>query len=212
MSPSPRAAAFTSAERALIRRLDTPQKVQRWLHHDVRYNFERDGKPTLRSLRRVVRDKKAHCLEGALAAAAILRQHGYPPLLLCMEARDIDHNLFIYRQAGRWGAVAKSRDVNLIGRDPVYPTLWDLVISYFPFYWNYWTGDKADLTLRGYATLKLGRFRRDWVTAEEDLWFIEDYLYGLPYRALFPRAQKRFFLSPKDGKLRYLGHRPRWSA
>ena len=93
---------------------------------------------------------------------------------------------------------------NLIGREPIYRTLWDLVMSYFPFYWNYWTGDRQDLTLRGYATMKLERFCRDWVTAEEDLWFIEDYLYGIPYRALFPRRQRRLYLSTREQKIVWL--------
>ena len=191
---------FTPSERALIRRLNTPERVQRYLS-GLTYNFEKDGRPTLRSFRRVARDGVAHCLEGVLSAAAILQQHGYPPLVLCMEARDIDHNLFIYRRRGRWGSIAQSRDPNLLGRDPVHRTLWELAMSYHPHYWNYFTGDKTDLTLRGYAQVNLNRFRQNWVTTEEDLWFVEDYLYEIPYRFLVPRNRRKLYLSTREEKV-----------
>ena len=47
---------------------------------------------TLRSFRGVVRHGTAHCLEAALAAAVILEQHGWPPLVLTFESIDeLDH-------------------------------------------------------------------------------------------------------------------------
>lgn len=194
---------FTEKERALIRRLDTPRKVQRWLD-GLRYNWERDGKPTLRSLRGVLRTSQAHCLEGAVAAAAILREHGYPPLLLCLEARDIDHNLFLFREKGLWGAVGQSRDPNLKYRPPRYATPRDLAMSYYPYYWHYFTKDVTDLALRGYTRVNLARFGRSWATAEEDLFFLEDFLYGLTYKALFPVPGRRRYISPRKGKLRWV--------
>ena len=194
---------LTEKEREIVRRCDTPEKVQRWLD-GLRYNWERRGKATLRSFRRVARDRVAHCLEGAVAAAAIMRQHGYPPLLLCMEARDIDHNLFIFQRRNLWGAVAQSRDPNLRGRMARYKTLHELVMSYYPYYWNYWTKDHTDLTLRGFAKVNLGVFRQDWITSEKDLFFIEDYLYKIPYVTLFPVPGRRRFISPRRGKLRWV--------
>jgi hypothetical protein len=84
----------------------------------MRYNRERAA-PTLRSFRGVVRTGEAHCLEAALFAAVILEQHGYPPLLLSLESQDrLDHVLFVFRERGRWGSVARSRDVGLHGRRP----------------------------------------------------------------------------------------------
>src|SRR5512143_4045245 len=99
---------FTPAERRLIRRLDTPARVQAFLN-SLPYNDERGpAGETLRSFREVVRRRTAHCLEAALAAAVVLEQHGYPPLVLSFESVDkLDHVLYAFRQDGRWGAVAR---------------------------------------------------------------------------------------------------------
>ena len=105
---------FTPHERRLIARLKTPALVQAWLN-GLRYNTEEGGE-TLRSFRGVVREGRAHCLEAALAAAVILEHHGYPALVLSFESVDLlDHVIFVYREKGRWGSIARSRDPE-IGR------------------------------------------------------------------------------------------------
>ena len=109
-SPPP-LSAFTPAERRLIRRLRTPSAVQRFLNK-LPYNTETRGE-TFRSFRQVVRHRKAHCAEAALFAATILEQHGYPPLLLSIESADLlDHVIYLYRRGGRWGTVARSRELS----------------------------------------------------------------------------------------------------
>ena len=125
--------AFTTAEWRLIQRLDTPVKVQKYFS-SLAYNRESDG-PTLRSFRELVKFEEAHCLEAAVAAAVILEQHGYPPLLLDLESHDLlDHVLFVFRMNGGWGSIGRSRDIGLHGRKPVYRSLRDLAWSYFdPF-------------------------------------------------------------------------------
>ncbi len=193
---------FTRRELEIIKRCDAPEKVQAFLVDEIEYNWEKDGIKTLRSFRRVIRDRVAHCIEGALTATAILSQHGYPPKILCMEARDIDHNVFVFKRGNKIGSVAKSRDNNLLGREPKYKTYRGLVMSYYPFYYNEFTKDKNDLTLRGYAIVDLGKIKQDWITAEEDLWFIEELLYKIKYRALFPIHGKKFYYSPsQDGNI-----------
>jgi hypothetical protein len=93
---------FRPAERRLIDRLSTPRLVQDWLR-TLSYNLEPRG-PALRTFRGVVRHGEAHCLEGALAAATILEQHGDPPIVLDLASQDkLDHVLFLYRRDGRWG-------------------------------------------------------------------------------------------------------------
>ena len=94
-------ADFTPAERRLIRRLDTPSRVQAYLN-GLPYNDERKPQgETLRSFREVVRRRTAHCLEAAIAAAVILEQHGYPPLVLSFESIDkLEHVLFVYNRRG----------------------------------------------------------------------------------------------------------------
>src|ERR1700761_6222830 len=121
---------FTPAEQSVFRRLDSPEKIQRFVD-DLRYNKEPGG-VTCRSPRRVMRDRTAHCMEGALFAAAALRMLGDPPLLLDLEAvHDDDHVLAIFRRRGLWGAIAKSNYSGLRFREPVYRTLRELAMSYF---------------------------------------------------------------------------------
>jgi hypothetical protein len=188
---------LTPEEITLISRLDTPVKVQRYIDKNISY----DDSPTIKSFRRVLKSKKAHCLEGALFAASILFYYHYPPLLLCCEARDMDHLLFVYRKKGMWGAIGQSLHHELRLREPMYPTLRELVLSYMPYYWN---GEskrpdrETDLTLRGYALVDLGIFEEDWITAKQDLEIINSYLYDIPYRWLFPKDKERVFYMCND--------------
>src|ERR1700755_3106012 len=93
---------FTTAERAVLRRLTTTEKIQEYLDA-LQYDKEPRGR-RCRSPRLVMRDRTAHCMSGALMGAAALRALGHPPLLLDFEAvRDDDHVLAIYRQRGHWG-------------------------------------------------------------------------------------------------------------
>ena len=187
---------FILEERKLITKLNNPEKVQEFLLNELGYSLDDDSEIT-KSFRVILQEKKAHCLEGALFAAAVLMQHNYPPFLVCMEARDIDHNLFVYKKDGKFGSIAKSRDENLLGRQAKFRNIKDLVMSYYPFYWNYWTGDHEDLTLRGYAKVDLRIFKQNWITNEQDLDFIVDHLYKIKYRKLFPRNKEDVFYFDK---------------
>src|SRR6185436_1445911 len=119
MSSVPGKESFTTRECKLIQSLPTPAVVQRYFSR-MPYNWERQG-GTMRSFREVVKRNEAHCLEAAVAAAVILEQHGYPPLLFDLESIDLlDHVLFVFREKGRWGSIARSRDIGLQGRKPLF--------------------------------------------------------------------------------------------
>jgi len=181
--------AFTAAERAVFRRLNTPAKIQLFLDKDVAYNKEPDG-PTCRSPRRVLRDRVGHCMEGALFGAAALRMLGHPPLLLDLEAvRDDDHVLAIFRDRGLWGAVAKSNYTGLRYREPVYRNIRELVMSYFEHYYNL----KKEKTLRRYSRpVNLVPFDRiDWMITEDDVWPIPDHLCDVAHTSILPPARTR---------------------
>ncbi len=188
LADSMRKDGFTPFERSLLRRLRTHEKIQQFLD-ELPYNKERGGE-TCRSPRRVIRDNTAHCFEGALLAAAALRFHGDPPLVIQLEAvRDDNHLVAVYRRGGLWGALAKSNYAGLRRREPVYRTLRELALSYFEQYYNL-EGEKS---LRAYSRpVNLKRFdRMDWMTAEDDLWEISNYLQGVPSIRLFPPAVDR---------------------
>ena len=174
---------FNAAERAVFRRLNSPARIQRFLD-DLPYNKEPNGY-TCRSPRRVLRDRTAHCMEGALFGAAALRMIGHPPLLLDLEAvRDTDHVLAIYRVRGLWGALAKSNFSGLRYREPVYRTLRELAMSYFEHYYNL----RKEKTLRRYSRpVNLTRFDLiEWMTSEADPWAVPEYLCEIPHHDLLP--------------------------
>lgn len=182
---------------AALRKLNTPERIQRFLD-GLAYNKEKGG-PTCRSPRRVLRDRTAHCLEGALFGAAALRVQGWQPLLLDLEAvRDDDHVLAIFQQRGCWGAIAKSNYSGLRFREPVYRNLRELAMSYFELYYN----PRGEKTLRTYSRpVNLRRFDRiDWMTADEDLWPISDYLFSISHTRLLS-AQAAGALTRMDARL-----------
>jgi hypothetical protein len=124
---------FTRKEWEIIQKHRTPVQVQRFLQ-SFPYNRELNGE-TCMSFRTALRTNKAHCLEGALIAAVILEQHGYQPRLVSIESQDkLDHVLFLFTRDGRYGSVARSRDLGLHGRKPVFRSIRDLVMSYYDPY------------------------------------------------------------------------------
>jgi len=190
---------FTEEEQNIVKNCNTPERVQEFLN-SLDYNFEKSGIQTWRSFRGVVKHREAHCFEAAITAAAILSQHGFPPLIVCLEASDIDHNIFVFWQNGKAGSVAKSRQVELHGRPPIFRTYRDLVMSYYPDYYNWFTQDRSDITLRGWALVDLHIFSQNWITTR-DISFIEEYLYTIPYKKLFPEDKDFFYHNRRDGKI-----------
>jgi hypothetical protein len=176
---------WTPRERATLAKLETPTKLQQWLN-GIAYNSE----PGTASPRRVMRERKANCFEGALFAAAALRFHGHAPLVVNIRSwNDDDHVLAVFRRNDAWGCVAKSNFTVLRFRDPVYRSIRELMMSYFDVYFNS-IGQK---TLRGYSVpFDLSRFDGDnWMTTEEDVSDIGDTLDRARHYPVLTRAQIR---------------------
>ncbi len=154
---------WDNEEFELLAGLDSPAQIQTFLD-SVPYSAD----PIYRCPRSVMRDRKAHCFDGALFAAMALERLGYPPRIVDLQAvRDDDHLLALFRVNGKYGAVAKSNFVGLRYRDPVYRSLRELVLSYFDSYFNL----DREKTLRGYTRpLDLRRFDRlEWRTSDDHL-------------------------------------------
>ncbi len=136
--------SLTAGEQKIWAALNSPIKIQNFLDQ-LAYSTEE----TYRCPLRVMRERRAHCFDGAIFAAAALRRIGYPPIILELipNGRDDEHLLAIYRN-GRWiGAVSKSNFTGLRYREPVYRNLRELVMSYFEQYFNV----RGEKTLRGYT-------------------------------------------------------------
>ena len=188
-----------------LRSLKTPARIQKFVD-SLTYQYA----DTAWSPRRVLRERKGHCLEGALVAAAALRVNGYPPLVMDLEAvRDDDHVLAIYRERGLWGSIAKSNFAGLRFRAPIYRTLRELALSYFEHYYNL----RGERTLRAYSLpINLARLDgKNWMTAEEDVWCVTDRLIDARHFALIPdkvarelpRVDRRSFESGMHGWVKH---------
>src|ERR1700732_4938028 len=176
---------FTASELRKLRSLKDPHGIQQFLD-DVPYHLA----VTAWSPRRVLTQQTAHCLEGAIFAAAALRANGYPPLLLDFEAEnDTDHVIAIYQRDGGWGAVAKSNFTGCRYREPVYRTLGELALSSFNIYCNL----RRERTLRRFSgPVNLKRFdRQQWMTTDQPVWFIVYHLFDIKHYSLLTKAQEK---------------------
>ncbi len=193
-------------EYSILKKLTTPIKIQDFLDTTA-MNWEKRG-DTHMSPRRALREKKAHCIEGALLAAAALWVHGEPPLIMNISAKlgkgDVDHVVALYKRSGYWGAISKTNHSTIRFRDPIYRTPRELALSYFHEWFFNTTGEK---TLECYSKpLNLERFGTEWLTSQKDLWNIADALSILPHYQLVPKGNWRYVrkadkMEIKAGKL-----------
>lgn len=169
---------WTQSESDFIHQFKKPYDIQLFLD-SVPYNPNAE----CRSPRKVIAEQKAHCFEGALFAAAMLRELGFKPLIVDMMAEnDDDHVIAVFKIRNKWGAIAKSNTTALRYREPVYASLRELIMSYFDFYFNT-LGDKS---LRSFSRpVDLSRFdRKNWSESDDDLEYIGDYLTRISHTTL----------------------------
>jgi hypothetical protein len=196
---------FSPEDLRTLRELKAPAHIQKFLD-ELQYQYANSaGSP-----KTVLSTRKGHCMEGALLAATALRLRGHLPLLMDLEAvRDDDHVLALYRENGLWGSIAKSNFAGLRFRAPVYRTLRELALSYLENYYNL----RGERTLRGYSRpLNLKRFDNlNWMTAEDDVWFIAEALVTAKHYPLFPdkvarilpRLDRRSFEAGMHGRQKH---------
>lgn len=195
---------FSSEEIARFKKMNTPGLVQDFIN-TIPFNFERDGICTIKSPQRVIREKNAHCFEGALLGAFTLSLHGHKPLIMALIAsetplkgrgrtRDFDHCIAPFKINGYWGALSKTNHAVLRYREPVYKTIRELVMSYFHEYFV----DDGTKTLRYYTRpLNLNKLPSSWVVDSDDLWIIDELLDTSPRHAIVPVVNHKL-LRPAD--------------
>jgi hypothetical protein len=189
---------LSPTEREILRKLSTPQKIQVFLD-SFPVNFSRIGEP-IQSPRQVLKNKKAHCIEAAILAAASLAYHGKEPLLLDLQASndDEDHVVALFKEGNLWGSISKTNHPQLRWRDPVYKSVRELVMSYFHeyFLWDFTHNNKKVSALkRGTKTLRayskpfdLNRYKPErWWAAHNLDWLAEE-LDSSRHFPLLPKA------------------------
>jgi hypothetical protein len=195
---------FNRQEIKIFKKLNTPKKIQDFLEK-LRINFEEEGETCI-SPRFVIKTRKAHCMEGALFAAAALEFHGLEPLVVDLRAvrHDYDHVIAVFKQSGYWGAISKTNHAVLRYREPIYKSIRELVLSFFHEYFD----DKGRKNLREYSKpfdlsyfdkhpllfslpRKRGRGRVEvnWRTSEKDLSVIPQYLDKVKHYKILSRKQ-----------------------
>ncbi|MBN1774380.1 MAG: hypothetical protein JXB32_24175 [Deltaproteobacteria bacterium] len=177
----------TATERRRLARLDRPERIQAFLDR-IPYSTDH----FYRSPRRVLRDRRAHCFDGALFAAAALQRAGFPPQVVDLRAvRDDDHVIAVFRHDRHLGAVAKSNMSGLRWREPIHRSLRELVLSYFDDYFSV----EGRRTLRSYSPpLDLRTMPFDWTTCDERLDEVATKLDALPHRPILTPAMARRLL------------------
>lgn len=180
---------FSAAQSRLLGKLNTPNRIQDYLDK-LPVNFEPDG-DTCMSPKLVLETSRAHCIEGALLAACALQWHGQKPLVIDLRAvsPDFDHVMALFRWHGRYGAISKTNHAVLRFREPIYKTVRELALSCFHEYFT----DNGRKTLREYTgAVNLSRFdKRGWQTAEQDVWYIAEYIDRAKHYPFLLRNQAR---------------------
>ncbi len=181
---------YSKTEIRLFKKLNTPRKIQDFLVKNIRHNPAKDG-VECRSPRQVLKLRRAHCMEGALLAAAILEFHGERPLVMDLRAtqNDLDHVVAVFKRHGCWGAVSKTNHMVLRYREPVYKSIRELVMSYFHEYFL----DSGKKTLREYSRLFDLRHLNylNWRTSEKDLEEISEFLDKIRHYKILNKKQIR---------------------
>jgi hypothetical protein len=174
----------------MLPKLPNPNRIQDYLDNLAYNTSERTLCP-----RDVVLEQKAHCMDGAVFAAAMLESLGYPPLLVDLRAiDDDDHVIAVFREDGLWGAVAKSNTTTLRFRDPVYRTVRELALSYFPVYFNV----AGEMSLYEYSRpFSLRKYGRKYLV-DPDVAYIGEDLDATVHHEIVSRARlKSLRIAPR---------------
>ncbi len=193
---------FFENEIKLFKKLNSPKKIQDFLN-SLTINFEKKGE-TVYSPRMVLKNRSAHCMEGAMFAAAALEYHGHKPYVMDLRSidGDYDHVVAVFKQFGCYGAISKTNHAVLRYREPIYRTVRELALSYFHEYFD----DNGKKTLREYSELfDLSWFDRNkitspnpsfkkegnWRTSEKNLFEIPEKLDQIKHYKILSPAQIR---------------------
>jgi hypothetical protein len=189
--------AWTTRERRILAGLRTPAHIQQYLDA---LDYDENGGAD--SPRVVMKNGKAQCFSGVLFACAALRELGFPPRLMYIDAASDDgHCLALYESGGLWGAIGKSNFTTLRSREAIYPYL-ALGRSYFEGFFNVY----GKRTMRSFTVpVELERFEsRGWRFSEKELLYIDRAIDDAPRAWVLPRRTIKEFSTVSE-QLRQAG-------
>lgn len=161
---------FSKTEHALFKKLNSPTKIQDYLDS---LGLETD------------------CLKGALLGAAALLYHGHQATILDLQPRfesaDDGHAVALFKIDGYWGAISKTNHAVLRYRDAIYKSPRELVMSYFHEYFL----DDGVKNLRSYTVLHLNTIKKNWVTDERNVQYVDDALNQSVYKHILTKKQEK---------------------
>jgi hypothetical protein len=144
----------------VISEIATPDQAKRYLTEYLspksdEANYEKED--YIASFKRIHEKGSDDCDGGALAAAALLHDDGYPPLMLCMFKKEdsIEHHgghaVFIYQVNGKWGTLGINE---MDCHPPQYSSLEDIVRSY---------------SLEKFKVVNIAQQYSDWIDNDIDM-------------------------------------------
>jgi len=180
---------LTKQEKKILKKLNNEKKIQDFLNK-LKINFEPDGE-TCCSPRKVLRERKAHCIEGAFLAYLCFKFNGKSARIVDLKTTrdDFEHVICVFKKDDKFGCVSKTNHAVLRYREPVYNSIRELVMSYFHEYFD----NKGNKNLRSFSVPVdlFSIFGDDWITSEENLWNMHDYLDSVKHFSILTRKQIR---------------------
>jgi hypothetical protein len=201
---------LSPAEHRVLRRLNTPKKVQDFLDSFPTEYFSPAGEPTIKSPHAALKAKKIHCMEGAMIAVTALAYHGREPLLMDLQSAsfDYDHVVALFKQGRYWGAVSKTNHSVLRWRDPVYLSPRELAMSYYnEYFWPEKDRRFRHKTMLAYSKpFDLRRYHPSkWFAAKDLDWLAEalDSSHHFPVvpKGMLPHLRRANLIEVKAMKL-----------
>lgn len=127
----------------VIRAIKTPEQAQKYLMNFLESKLDSeiyDIEDYIASFKKTHKIRKGDCEDGAIAAAALLSDNGYLPLLLRMYVHfplfssiGFSHGIYVYKENNLWGSLGINEGDY---RRPKFETLDELVASHKYFMYS----------------------------------------------------------------------------
>lgn len=143
----------------VIKNIQTPQEAQNYINNYIKYDYsqfninknKKTKKYRVSSFRHTYKNGKGICIDKAIAAAAVLKDNGYEPLLLLMKKGLGGHVVFLYKENNKFGAVNPDKRL----RPPVYESINALVKNLGRY--------------ESYGIINIEQFNPNWIKTDKNL-------------------------------------------